>query len=131
MKLELKHLAPYLPYGLKNQRAFHKPKVIDGIVGNQVYFGDTILFINQIQPILRPLSDLTNVILDSEMRKLGHSSHIDWVTIEREHWISFYGRCKWLNDIPYVIINFLFENHYDVFGLIDKRLAININTLKQ
>jgi hypothetical protein len=116
MKLQLKHLAPYLPYGLKNKRAFHKPRVIDGIVGNKIYFGDTVLFINQIKPILRPLSDLTkqdNLVFNVEIysgliNNIQNQETTQWGVWEYE---------------------LLLKNHFDVFGLIEKGLAIDINTL--
>ena len=121
MKLELKHLAPYLPYGLKNQRAFHKPKVIDGIVGNKVYFGDTVLFINQIEPILRPLSDLTKEInMDGDMV----SAYEILPRREKEDYKNpIIGYWSW------DAMQILLEHHFDVFGLIDAGLAIDINTL--
>ena len=31
--------------------------------------------------------------------------------------------------LPYNIVSKLFENHFDVFGLIEKGLAIDINTI--
>ena len=35
-----------------------------------------------------------------------------------------------IETLPYWIVEKLFENHFDVFGLITLGLAININTLK-
>jgi hypothetical protein len=32
---------------------------------------------------------------------------------------------------PYEILQWFFENHYDVFGLIEENLAIDINTLNK
>ena len=144
MKLELKHLAPYLPYGLKNQRALHKPKVIDGIVGNKVYFGDTVLFINQIEPILRPLSDLTDPIINLIFKDTGENG----ITISRyiadsSKDLTITITYKMMGDVftdfvinrsdikhtDYWIVEILLINHYDVFGLIDAGLAIDINTL--
>tara|TARA_R110000822_G_scaffold41225_1_gene111947 strand:+ start:117 stop:521 length:405 start_codon:yes stop_codon:yes gene_type:complete len=133
MKLELKHLAPYLPYGLKNQRAFHKPKVIDGIVGNKVYFGDTVLFINQIEPILRPLSDLTKEIEVDGYKFIPYED--DYLSDVMCSYESLELLCEYngniSNDstIPYTIMSLLFQWHFDVFGLIDAGLAIDINTL--
>ena len=34
-----------------------------------------------------------------------------------------------IEQIPYELHDFLFENHIDVFGLIEKGLAVDINTL--
>lgn len=143
MKLELKHLAPYLPYGLKceilNYKCDYVGDKYDTIKG-YYFYGDSPYFnfkhgrdhagknTTNFKPILRPLSDLTQEDLIDD---LGTTiSHLDWVTNEREHWIKFYSREHWLNDIPYVIYNYLIKNHFDVFGLIEKGLAIDINTLK-
>jgi hypothetical protein len=133
MKLELKHLAPYLPYGLKNQRAFHKPKVIDGIVGNKVYFGDTVLFINQIEPILRPLSDLTKEI-EFDNEKFTPSKDKYWGMNSFQYHINQFENWEspsaYLNSCaPYGLLLVLIKWHFDVFGLIDAGLAIDINTI--
>lgn len=138
--LELKHLSPYLPYGLKfvshldeieNYPKRNKLWTLDGI---SKLFGDYCLNtlensdaypIKTIKPILKPLSDLSNEDLRLAMYNLKHYSHIDWTTIEREKLIEDRGFDGWFKDIPYVIVNYLFENHYDVFRLIDKKLAIS------
>lgn len=68
MDLELKHLAPYLPYGLKvkdnmNPKADITYQVLsisiengDGVVVN--YNSNNFMFIHEVKPILRPLSKL-------------------------------------------------------------------------
>jgi len=57
MKLELKHLAPYLPYGLKGLGKFPNGKnnIRDINVNNIMAFVDNDI---NSKPILRPLSDL-------------------------------------------------------------------------
>ena len=57
MKLELKHLAGYLPYGLKYKDI---PKGFDGIRELDIKTFDWCL--ENGKPILRPLSDLTKEI---------------------------------------------------------------------
>lgn len=70
MKLELKHLAPYLPYGLKgwaySEIRFNNLSYIDVgefslSIGNVSDMLDQSLFCG-CKPILRPLSDLTKEI---------------------------------------------------------------------
>ena len=134
MKLELKHIAPYLPYGLTNQRAFHTPKKIDGIVGNQVYFGDSILFIHQIEPIMRPLSDLTKVI-EHNGEKFVPTYRLGW-KLNFNPWDSRSGLSAWKCNCEYadsalIDIQLMYEWHFDVNGLIDAKLAIDINTLNK
>jgi hypothetical protein len=151
MKLELKHLAPYLPYGLE----FYVEHANGTRLDNWVMTIDTSLRIviqHQNKPILRPLSDLTKENHGVNLRDLliergfykssfadGHncysyrivikpfgkifkiSNHGDWVLM-----LSFNepDRSK------YFIFNYLLENHFDVFGLIEKGLATDINTLQ-
>ena len=120
-KLELKHLAPYLPYELKVSK-IHTLNIGTGI-GSINHILTTRS--KNYKPILRPMSDLTTDVLYKAMNTLGHSAYIDWTTNEREYLIEKRGFNGWLNNIPYIIILFLFENHFDVFKLIDKGLAIS------
>ena len=177
MKLEIKHLAPYLPYGLKVQykgilngkqisdykklepkieMAFESdmqlynnwiseyPKIIEGEkvseikgikffknytsihVGKRFSHSKTV-FCNNIKPILRPLSDLTKEIevngvssYLNELRKFNNTSeHIEYLC-------EYKGDLS-LTNLEYNIIIKLLEWHFDIFGLIDKNLAIDIN----
>jgi hypothetical protein len=131
MKLELKHLAPYLPYGLNI-------KIIDNIrnykVGQirelkvQLFWDFSKSERDIIKPILRPLSDLTtshNIFEDKAICFIDESDNGGSFTID-----DIYFKYKessfsdWRN--AYLL---LLENHFDVFGLIEKGLAININDL--
>jgi hypothetical protein len=121
-KLELKHLAPYLPYDLKLIGKNWDYKIIQfdmecgqssgGVNINSV---DGEIF----KPILRPLSDLTEF----------HIVNIDFTM----GGLSAYGILRRIQENPkqgnFNMLEFLYQNHFDVFGLIEKNLAININTL--
>lgn len=130
MKLELKHLAPYLPYGLK---------ILDNIRGGNHINDDTYLlepknihrcltFASENEkPILRPLSDLT--------KEIEHNGE-KFVPIEYNAFkgskvsiIDFISKYRHYKSMKYGIIERLFEWHFDVFELIEKDLAVNINTL--
>jgi hypothetical protein len=134
MKLELKHLAPYFPYGLKGY--YEKDKTtwtLDCELHEADYQMKSLPLFHFIgtgscKPILRPLSDLTREDLIEDLGT--ETSCLDWTTSEREHWIRFYSREHWINNLPYLIYSHLVKNHFDVFGLIPKGLAIDINTLK-
>jgi hypothetical protein len=144
--LEFKHLAPYLPYGLKMNYGIHYPvlcglnnadsvwlKYIDGTTREQ--------HISDYKPILRPLSDLKKEIEHSGEKFVP----IDWLnenksvsliigirpntgeeTVFNERTnssnIRFFEHC---------IIEKLLEWHFDIFNLLSKNLAIDINTLNQ
>ena len=132
-QLELKHLAPYLPYNTRAIDNFGKIKYIRGVLLNsfnalfvRLNDKDYCLNINSgIKPILRPLSDLT--------KEIEHNGE-KFVPIEEWSW----GRFEEISTLKNSTLRFiqlreyeiLIEYHFDVSGLIDKGLAIDINTLK-
>jgi len=182
-KLELKHLAPYLPYGLKSIDDCGNIMVIDwqhqsytnSIVGLCHVLKTVNSHANSFTPILHPLSDITKEIeVDGEkfvpLVKLYELSCIQVVDVVLDYKIEIIGeedgcfglvvidedgkrdgfslntdsnklqfqitfdkknnRGSWyLNQLE--LINKLFEWHFDVFGLIDAGLAIDINTLNK
>lgn len=148
MKLELKHLAGYLPYGLKvkwNDVSYYKmislrsnescqlvDRFTDGVYGVKL---------THVKPILHPLSDLTKEIevngekfvpierleelffddLLISMSKITGLLEIEFVTNDYSHSIDFF--------VGHEIVKKLYEWHLDIHGLIEKGLAIDINTL--
>jgi hypothetical protein len=142
MKLELKHLAAYLPYGLK----------FDGKRNGWVSFDGNIKTLcpedlngrwEIIKPILRPLSDLTkeievngekfvpNYILNNSFRNYSkdlmpykYTGYNLELNIETEN----YSQTIDLFD-GFLIVQKLLEWHFDIYGLIDAGLSIDINTL--
>ena len=149
MKLELKNIAPYLPYGLKmkhyeNNRIGNLQGVSTNTLGQPYSLCVNTNWYNSFvyKPILRPLSDLTKEIEVNGI-KFKPSEYIDLNFIGFEMYvddeISFdysYSDCRGeisntfeLNDVV-SIYNKLLEWHFDVFGLIEQKLAIDINTLE-
>lgn len=141
MKLEIKHLVPYLPYDLKvcamgELADSDKPKVFEmvGLDNKFVEFheiGRTITeqyIYSDIFPILRPLSDLTKEI---EVNGEKFVPIYYWDDTNRKDILyqcsTDYKYCEYLE---WFIIEKLFEWHFDVFGLLENNLAIDINTLK-
>jgi len=134
MKLQLKHLSPYLPYGLKaiyNEE--NEENTVVTILGTcildkerhyQIKFKDGIvgLFIaNDIKPILRPLSDFYESVEGvSFSNMITHGYHNEF------WWDENFN----VNQLMYHDLQLLLSKHCDVFGLIEKGLAIDINTLK-
>jgi len=122
-KLELKHLGPYLPYGLETK--YELCKVIDSLNNRQNEIRDKLLTTENVdfvlrycKPVFRPLSDLTKEIeVNGEMIKPIIAN--PKLPIQ-----------EYLHQISYFDMQVLFELHFDVFGLIDEGLAIDINTLK-
>jgi hypothetical protein len=128
MKLELEHLSAYLPYGLKVK---HECNIIMLMTCERKQ-GDFLSIESVIhgygKPILRPLSDLQNKDLDLW---IDFGIEIDEANthylIESLVKGTFYAK-----DIHFAfrVREALFKMHLDVFGLIDKGLAIDMNTLK-
>lgn len=127
MILELKHLAPYLPYGL-GVEIYDSDNNYDVPDNGTVMTMGTDLLNHHVggtfhlKPLLRPLSDLTIEIEHNGEKFVP----IEW--IENEHDIDFNLMLFPLNDegicnAPYFVVEKLFEWHFDVFGLIDQGLA--------
>ena len=147
MKLELKHLASYLPYGLKGIRPdddelkYQYQLVAINIGVHNTWtpldFGDSTGL--DCKPILRPLSDLTKEIEIDD--KINDEKFIPMNLIDGKGSGTLGGNNlremieynQFLNynyyDLKYATILKLFEWHFDVFGLIEQNLAIDINTL--
>jgi hypothetical protein len=121
MELELKHLAGYLPYEL---RAFNK------FIGIELYrtieASNIMSFLDKsilAKPILRPLLDLEKEkqIAEYYMTYKNHLKRIfpsETIGLNIATWSS--RSVEWL-----------LENHFDIHGLIDAGLAIDINTLEK
>jgi len=172
MKLELKHLAPYLPYGVKCYVDFK-----DEESGDVVYIPTVDLTTDNIQYYLnsrvtgmialRPLSDLVDQTLIATLCKkaifqIWGFDDFDFIIKSYHNEGDNYGIVAtsddWLigftvdfemqkdfrlslatpgqESTSYMMLdklelfNWMLENHFDVFGLIDAGLAIDINSIK-
>lgn len=137
-KLELKHLAPYLPYGLKLQFIFKKEKIFLLSTYDEYKNGEQTILIAQAlngyyKPILRPLSDLTKEIeVNGEkfvpidiIYKLWYGNYLGQFSKE----IILQKIKLFSTKMPYFIVEKLHEWHFDTNQLIEKGLAIDFNTL--
>ena len=129
-KLELRHLAPYLPYGLKIQGQTHgdieelemlsELSVYVKSQNSTAYGAWADLF--DIKPLLRTMSELT----ENEMRNLHHLYRPKEMATDKLCDLIFYwGNTTDLFDIQSVF-EYLYKNHFDVFGLIEKGLAVSL-----
>ena len=110
MKLEVKHLSKYLPYKLKckcmGQNNLESEYVLTGITLDVV---DDIVWCS--------LYQYGNQFIEDIFPILRPMKDVDKI-------------------IPHCYLNtindneILFEHHFDVYGLIDKKLAFNMNDLK-
>ena len=124
--LTLEHLSAYLPYGL--EITFEGDEYIHSMVGVEDTTNGIILIsifndygrcdISKVKPLLRPLSQLTQEIVHKGERFVPY------------YWFGRQGiNIKSVKDERWHIVQKLISWHFDVFGLIDKGLAIDINTL--
>lgn len=145
MKLEPKYLAPYLPYGLKVKILNYKCDYV-GIeyseangfysIGDEFFVtyngGSTGKSISDFKPLLRPLSDLKNKVIIHNGEEVNLWKKYDLVLHEDEVCDEYYAEYAETPKayVPvYWMSWWLFEYHFDVFGLIDAGLAINLNTI--
>jgi len=182
MKLELKHLAPYLPYGLaalsengikRNVVVNHFTYKLDTVGLNHLLNFNNPIFIHK--PILRPLFDLTNSITHDgntfiPLLELANSNYyiksnlsnkFDLFQKNNDSYYIAYSSKESINKYQFNVGTFdekggdnnlyfrfyshnnrernhysditnyqnMFLWHFDVFGLIEKGLAIDINNL--
>lgn len=136
MELELKHLAHYLPYELqifnKKSNDIETLKALNesGTLYTGSFFNNWDHIYN-FKSILRPLSDLTKEI-EVKGEKFIPVYFFNNINSDIDFELQIRGLSydiKFLNSTYYGIVEKLFEWHFDVFGLIEKDLAIDINTL--
>ncbi len=132
MELEVKHLAPYLPYGLKlvfenyplHTKDCPHVRILELDCGH-----DFNLYLQRghIKPILNPKTHIHNLQHEILIRwggGLADRAKSEWLkTMTDDMLYSAY------NSLRYDFIEFMAEHHIDIFGLIPARLAIDINTL--
>ncbi|HET8735910.1 MAG TPA: hypothetical protein VFM69_04885 [Pricia sp.] len=152
--LKIEHLAPYLPHKLKfywEEAGGYELYSLseDGIVLFEPISESYLEFDSHeldglkiaVKPILRPLSDLTLSLYFELSNKEpkndfgiccgkynGLHDKRDYI-----HHQGYTSRKYFLDNgigsMPYRTVKFFFEHHFDVFGLIDNNLAIDINQI--
>jgi len=133
MKVELKHIVGYLPYGLKMQR------FDDHIVNiTELIYSLPCALLTNFKPILHPLSDLTKEFevngekfvpkewLNVNLHNTPNFHHL----FSEPHIWKYYQNNILKSNVEYCIIEKLYEWHFDIHSLIDDGLAIDINDLK-
>lgn len=129
----MKQIAPYLPYNVQIEvtDTFMDMDTYETIEETYITTLDTRrldYFKEDIKLILRPLSDLTKEIEHNGEKFVP----IDYFLGEDSDLV--YNACLIHNDfsyLPYNLVQLLLEWHFDIFALIEKGLAIDINTLNK
>lgn len=157
-QLKLSHIAPYLPYGLKveHERKIHPRSKF--VVELSLSLLDSCIKFTQkhtIKPLLHPLSDLYKEIdgkvgivdlakISADFKwKLGRfycdGEYID--VAECRYGVFLYNKSNRVFELCNIyglcgvapnqldLFTYLFQHHYDVFSLIDKGLAIDLNSI--
>ena len=125
MELKIEHIAPYLPYSLKYTvqiKDLHPEAPFEE--RELTLWSDGIeLCLKHGKPLLRPLSDLNKeehcVFEDPTYNQdigILMSSNATKIDIDQTQW---------------VVIKQLLSWHFDIFGLIEKGLALDKNKLKE
>jgi hypothetical protein len=127
MKLELKHLAPYLPYGLKLKVTdkFYKYDIMtlcDKSGLSNIGISEVIDDIDSFKPILVPLSDFKNI-------NSRQFAELDWDIQNQIELCDLANKEISFASLSVDTYNLCLINHIDIFGLIDNKLAIDANTL--
>jgi hypothetical protein len=127
MKLELEDLAPYLPYGL----IFlfdNEIYSLDGLdVNGDVFNADSgEIPIHLIKPILRPLSEYKNY--KDILEQFSEYSEEQFVN---SFFLDIGRSSNCMDSINYTIVSLMIKHNLDLFGLIEKGLAVDINTLQK
>lgn len=188
-KLQLKHIAPYLPYGLKCQcrdlGILELTSVSTINKDYQCWFESALDYNNRdfnygilsrnsecgigfnldkIKPLLHPMSDLykeidgkvgivelakiadgddcwtlgdkpffeinsDSVSVGYARRNAGSYGFLEFSMFNGEFIIHRNGYNKLFINNPIRLFTYLFQHHYDIYGLIDKGLAIDLNSI--
>jgi len=136
-KLEIKHLASYFPYGLKFTGGYTLESI--SMDGEMMLISEHRGFINHrdgwnnITPILRPLSDLTKQI-EHKGETFVPVEQIKWCMPNTPGWdnvkeFTYHDLSKTI--IEHCVFDKVTEWMFDVYGLINQGLAIDVNTLPE
>jgi hypothetical protein len=123
MKLEPKHITPYLPFGLKFKDSYAADVSIYTLSSNQLSHFEKG-HIKPFLPILRPLSDLTKEI------EVKGEKFVPYDKIKSMYPNDMFSSTSNVAQWSYRIVEKLAEWHIDFQRLIEEGLAIDINTLK-
>ena len=141
MKIELKHLAPYLPYELQLYGAsdiwiMHSLGVEEICVANGLHT-QTLSFddcLTDYSPMLRSMTRLTEEIehggkkiipIDHLLPSINDNYYTDKIRFQDTVWLKE-NKDGAVFNLSYKKLEKLFECHFDVFGLIPAGLATEI-----
>lgn len=116
-KLEIKHLAPYIGRGLQVCGYSNNKRIIRPLNRSMLFAVDRLVY----KPVMRSLADLNDI--DIFMLFGEDREDVGRLWIDGVHAMF----CRF--DFALEKIDYLLDNHYDIFGLIENNLAIDVKTL--
>lgn len=141
-KMALEHIAPYLPYRIRANVGETERNITAVSLDSPFVFVSSwkgsrekeMVSIEDIKPILRPLSDLT-IEIEHNGERFSPKNRIDQYTQvggDGKLYLLVDGALWSCNPLSwdYYLVVKLISWHFDVFGLIGKGLAIDYNTVK-
>ena len=134
--IKLHEICGYLPYGVKiNAELSNKPYNImtlcDKTGLSNLGISDFMDDVRFFKPLLRPLSDLTKEIEHNgdvfvPIVKLLQEYCFDTNQMTEQE-INEYAESMIKIDMSYMVAQMLMEWHFDIHGLINRNLALNLN----
>lgn len=131
MKLKIEHLAPYLPYELKYIDKDSKKVEVMRSISTEINLIDmgwgNAHELKEFKPILRPITDISY----EEIENLGYRYEVR--ELDCGEYMIFRDADNSSNPLKWAFedVQKLFEWNFDVFGLIKKGLAIDVNSIEK
>ena len=125
-KLELKHWSSYLPYDVKIVESYWSYRFLEQVteVITLDFSNIGIYFYDEYSNLaLRPMSDLNKEV------DINGETFTPAERIKKMYPSDTFSSTKNIAQWSYRIVQQLLEWHFDIYGLIDEGLAININEL--
>jgi hypothetical protein len=131
MELEVKHLAPYLPYKLRVLKSIdNNNKIQESLLRSIDSECKTINYgfgFYKVQPLLKPLSFFKFKEIGEVREFLGLGKWCDAYDEFFDSWFKYpSGVQELVIQCNYEVLQYFFANHYDVFDLIENNLATKI-----
>ena len=133
-------LAPYFPYSVKIEHPtlMNGKRKISELYSIKEFHIEIqprmYVEISQCKLILKPISDLSLLVIEEfekyDGKRNGKANEEIINLFCEENGVDEIIENIDLKSLTYECIEFMFRNHYDFFGLIEKGLAISYNTLE-
>lgn len=120
MELKLKHLTSYIPY---------KVNIFDISNGIQTFEACYEFKTSNINRVLNTMKETEKIVLTPLSEYKSFPEIIDEMSEYEIQMID--ENPDMVNRLPYDVIELMFKNHIDIFGLIKNELAIDKNTIAQ